>query len=235
MSSPRQDRTRLVALAAAGVLFAAYPITRPYADETTLAGARGIASSAWIASHTFAMIGFILLAAGLPTVLALASTAKGGSTMPGGRWAAGLAAWGAALVLPYYGAEAFGLHAIARQAVSAEDPQLLTLLDTVRYQPVAIVMFGAGLVLLAAAGVVLARNLWHSGSALRWSATVLGLGLVLFLPQFFAPAPLRMTHGVLLGLGCVLVAVLAWRRVGAPRPRGTARADVSPAATPVRG
>jgi hypothetical protein len=30
--------------------------------------------------------------------------------------------------------------------------------------------------------------------------------MVLFLPQFFAGAELRIAHGVLLGVGCVLLA-----------------------------
>jgi len=211
--SHRPESARLLALAAAGVLFAAYPLTRPYADETTLAGARAIASGSWIASHTFAMFGFILLAAALPVVQILTQS---DSTNRGGRKAAGLAGFGAALVLPYYGAEAFGLHAIAGRSLATDDATLLGLLDTVRYQPVAVTMFGVGLLLLAVAGVVLARTLWAAGTALRWGSLILGGGLVLFLPQFFAPAPLRMTHGVLLGLGCVLVAITAWRRLDSP-------------------
>ncbi|MET1007521.1 MAG: hypothetical protein ABWX96_18365, partial [Propionibacteriaceae bacterium] len=93
---------------------------------------------------------------------------------------------------------------------------LLTLLDTVRYQPIADTRFCAGNVLLAAAGVLQVKALRSSGTDLRCGGLALGAGLVLFLPQFFGPAPLRMAHGVLLGLGCVLVAVAAWRRLEAP-------------------
>ena len=50
----------LIAFLVAGVLFLLYPVTRPWHDETTAAGAReSMASSAWVAAHFFAMLGFI--------------------------------------------------------------------------------------------------------------------------------------------------------------------------------
>jgi hypothetical protein len=212
MTDTFHARPRLAALALAGVLFAAYPIVRPYSDETTMIGARAIASGAWIAAHTFAMLGFGLLALALPAATRLISAGRERLSSTG----ALLAAVGTGLVLPYYGAEAFGLHAIASQALASGDVSQMRLLDTVRYQPVAIASFGIGLVLLAAAGVTLAMSLWstpaaHARRALRLGAVLLAAGLVTFLPQFFAPAPLRMAHGVVLAIGCILVAAGAWR------------------------
>lgn len=61
-------RTRLsaIALGVAGVFFLLYPVLRPWHDETTVAGATAaMRSSAWIASHGFAMNGFNLVPVGL--------------------------------------------------------------------------------------------------------------------------------------------------------------------------
>ena len=40
---------------------------------------------------------------------------------------------------------------------------------------------------------------------------MVGLGLLLYLPQFFASPAVRIGHGLLLGLGCVAVAVVSAR------------------------
>jgi hypothetical protein len=209
MTHPRRSRAQLAALALAGLFFAAYPAVRPYADETTMAGARAMASGAWIAAHSFAVLGFVLLALALPVLSGL----RPDRAFSRGR-AVLLATLGTALVLPYYGAESFGLHAIARHVVATDDPALLALTDGVRYQPVAITSFGIGLVLLAVAGALVGVSLWRARAALRWGGLLLATGLVLFLPQFFAPGPLRVTHGVVLAVGCLLLAGAGWRRLG---------------------
>src|SRR5262245_7269945 len=109
-----RTRAGALALAVAGILFILYPATRPWHDETTVDGAiRSMSSSWWVASHLFAMLGFILVPLGL---LALRSVVQHGRAE---RLAAAavLTSWlGAGLTLPYYGAEDFGLHAIASRA-----------------------------------------------------------------------------------------------------------------------
>ncbi|PZS17460.1 MAG: hypothetical protein DLM60_13770 [Pseudonocardiales bacterium] len=63
---PSPTRLGALAFGAAGVLFLLYPAVRPWNDETTAAGAlRSMGSSAWVAAHLFAMIGFILVPLGL--------------------------------------------------------------------------------------------------------------------------------------------------------------------------
>jgi hypothetical protein len=48
------------------VLFLAYPALRPWHDEGTVAGATAsMSSTAWVAAHFFAMLGFILMPLGL--------------------------------------------------------------------------------------------------------------------------------------------------------------------------
>src|SRR5258708_34433121 len=102
-----RSRGGAVALAVAGILFLAYPAVRPWHDETTVAGAtRSMGSSAWVAAHFFAMIGFILLPLGLLAVQKIVAGTHG-ARLPS---AATVVTWiGVGLTLPYYGPEDFGL------------------------------------------------------------------------------------------------------------------------------
>jgi len=61
-TSATRIRAGAVALAAAGVLFLAYPALRPWHDEGTAAGAAAsMGSAAWVIAHFFAMLGFIVM------------------------------------------------------------------------------------------------------------------------------------------------------------------------------
>jgi hypothetical protein len=66
--------------------------------------------------------------------------------------------------------------------------------------------FAAGLLLLAAAGVRLLFLLRHRPALLRVGLAVTGLGLLTYLPQFFVPIEGRIIHGIVLGIGLVLLA-----------------------------
>src|SRR6201987_4456441 len=177
-------RVGAAALAAAGVLFAAYPALRPWHDEGTVAGATAwMSSTAWVAAHFFAMLAFILMPLGL---LALRAALAATRAEPLALTAAVLAWIGSGLVLPYYGAEDFGLHAIAGSAGSRAD--LLSLVHAVRFQPLAMTIFAAGLLLLAAAAIMTAVAVWRSGVLPRTSAILFATGIALFLPQFVSPA-----------------------------------------------
>ncbi|ANZ39435.1 hypothetical protein BBK82_28680 [Lentzea guizhouensis] len=181
-----------ITLAAAGVLFLLYPVARPWEDETTAAGAAAaMGSQAWVASHLFAMIGFVLVSIALLDV----------------HRPAAITFWvGAGLTLPYYGAENFGLHEIAAQ------PNLLELAEAVRYNPVAVTTFGVGLVTMGVAAVVVALN---RKTVPAW---LFAAGFALFLPQFFTPPAVRIAHGVLVLVGC---AWLAWELSRTREPAGT--------------
>jgi hypothetical protein len=222
-TSPTRIRAGAVALAAAGVLFLAYPALRPWHDEATIAGATAsMSSTAWVAAHFFAMLGFILMPLGL---LALRSALAPTRAEPLALTAAVLAWIGSGLVLPYYGAEDFGLHAIAGSAGARSD--LLSVADLVRYQPLAVTIFGAGLLLLAAAAIVAAIAVWRSNVLPRASAILFATGMALFLPQFFSPAAARIAHGILLAAGLVILAAALWASAGRPPAAVTSSADRS--------
>jgi hypothetical protein len=207
MSNPVAGiRAGAVALGVAGLLFVAYPAVRPWHDETTVAGAtQSMSSGAWVAAHFFAMVGFILLPLGLLALRAAAASTRAQSPA----LVATVVAWlGAGLVLPYYGAEDFGLHAIAGPHGQGAD--LLALVKAVRYQPVAITIFGTGLILLAVAGIVAAVAVWRSGVLPRAAGVLFGVAFALYLPQFFGNEAIRIGHGVLTLVGCLVLAVALW-------------------------
>lgn len=211
--TPTRNRLGAAALAVAGLMFLLYPAVRPWHDEETIDGAlASMGSSAWVSSHLFAMAGFVLVPFGL---LALRDAVR--ETRAERTAAAAIAVFwlGAGLTLPYYGAEDFALHAIAREAAGGATFDLLGLVDAVRDGTVAVTTFGIGLVLLGVGGVLAAVAVWRSGVPARWSGVPFGAGFALFLPQFFTPAAARIGHGVLLAAGCVLLAAVLWRAAGA--------------------
>jgi len=144
---------------------------------------------------------------------------------------AAVLAWiGSGLTLPYYGAEDFGLHAIA--GPDGHKTGLLNLVHAVRYQPLAMTIFGAGLLLIATAAIMAAIAVWRSHVLPRTSGILFAAGFALFLPQFFSPAAVRIAHGILLAVGSIILAAALWTSAGRSRAATTtpARAARPPAA-----
>jgi hypothetical protein len=183
-----------------------------------------MSSPAWVTAHFFAMLGFILMPLGLLTLRAALATSR---AEPLALTAAVLAWIGSGLVLPYYGAEDFGLHAIAASAGPRNG--LLSLVHAVRYQPLAVTIFATGLLLLAAAAILAAIAVWRSHVLPRTSSVLFAAGMALFLPQFFSPAAVRIAHGILLAAGSVILAAALWASAGRPRAAVTPLADRSAA------
>jgi hypothetical protein len=209
-TSATRIRAGAAALAAAGALFLAYPALRPWHDESTVAGATAsMSSNAWVAAHFFAMLGFILMPLGLLALRAAVATTR---AEPLALTAAVLAWIGSGLTLPYYGAEDFGLHAIT--GPDGHGASLLRLIHAVRYQPLAITIFAAGLVLIAAAAIMAAIAVWRSPVLPRASAIPFAAGFALFLPQFFSPPAIRIAHGALLAAGSIILAAALWTSAG---------------------
>jgi hypothetical protein len=225
-ASHHRFRAGAVALAAAGALFVLYPALRPYSDEKTLAGAQAFVSNAWVIAHVMGMLGFIGVGLGLLALyIRLADTPAARLSF----WAVVLGWIGAGLTLTYYGAEVYGLRVIGRQALSEHDADILTLADQVRGAP-GEVIFGIGMVLLAAAGTIAAVACWRLAGLQRWGALVVAVGLALYIPQFFTGPPVRIAHGALLAAGCLCLAAGLWpSRSGPARPTHTnsARTDVT--------
>jgi hypothetical protein len=208
IAEPVTRRTGAAAMALTGVSFLLYPVIRPWGDETTLAGARGMASTAWIAAHLFAIAGFILLALGLQALYGVLRPTRAGQLA--GR--ALVVTWlGAGLTLPYYGVEVFGAHVIAQRAVATHDAGVLDMVNEFRFNPAATVLFAAGLLLLAVGMILAAVAIWRSGRLPRWSGVPAAVGFALFIPQFFAGAEIRIAHGALIAAGCAWLAATLWR------------------------
>lgn len=211
------SRTRLgaIALAVAGVLFILYPAIRPYEDESTLEGATAaMSSAAWVAAHLFGIVGFVLLSLGLLSLYNALSPTRAEPLA----FAAMLTGWiGTGLAVPAQGAEDFGLHAAAVEAAKNRQVDLLSVVETVRQSLASALTGGTGMVLLAVSVVLAAVAVWRSGVLARASAIPLAVGIATYLPQLFAPPPVRIAHGVLVAIGSAWLAWELWR-TSRPQP-----------------
>jgi hypothetical protein len=206
----RASRIRLgaVCLALAGILFVLYPAIRPYSDETSLQGAQAFASSAWIVAHMLAMVAFTLVELGL---LGLYFALQESAAERPAFWALAISVLAIGLTLPFYGGEAFGLHAIGQEAVKEQNVALVSLAQVVRTGP-GLVMFAVGLVLLGAGAIVAAIAIWRSGVIAKWSGIPFALAFALYIPQFYGTPAIRVAHGVLVAVGCLWIAASMWGR-----------------------
>jgi hypothetical protein len=148
------------ALIAGGVLLALYPAVRPWGDMTVDGEGTAFASVAWPLAHLAAVAGFALVAVGL---LGLRDALSDGPGAGAARGALGTWWLGTALVLPYYGAEAFALHTLGTRG--DVDPALV---EAIRMGAVQVTVFGVGLAAFAVAGVLAAVAVLRSGVLLRW-------------------------------------------------------------------
>jgi hypothetical protein len=207
-TSTARVRLGATALGLAGILFVLYPAIRPFSDETSLQGAAAFASTEWLLAHILGMLGFTLVGLGL---LGLHITLRETRSE---RLAFGavVVGWlGIGLTLPYYGGEAFGLHAIGQEALKQHSAALVSLADVVRGGPQE-VMFGVGLLLIAVSAIMVAIAIWRSGVLPRWSGVPFALAFALYIPQFFGNQPIRVAHGLLVAIGCLWIAVSMWRK-----------------------
>jgi hypothetical protein len=209
MFQPKSEQSMISALSEAALLlaglgFIAYPALRPFSDEVSLAGAAAFGSEQWILAHMIAMISFTFLLAGL---LGLSYQLRQANH--------GIGAYGALLVsligvgfsLPFYGGEAYGLHAVGSAALAQSDAGLLELATAIR-SGAGLMMFVIGLLLLAAGSIWFAVDVWKADFPLKWAGIPLALGMSLYLPQFFGNQPLRIAHGMLVAIGCWWVALM---------------------------
>lgn len=193
------------ALALAAILFALFPLTRPWADQSgTVDGLiEATASQWWVPSHMFGAIGFLLLALG---ALAVREAARG---TPGDRpgWFAAVATLlGTGLLLPFYGGESFGLHVIGASAQAGVVQNAQELIDGIRFDTIAVTTFALGLIGVAAGGILLAVAAIRARLAVPGAAILAAVGVASYLPQFFGPPWVRIAHGILLAIGLLWLA-----------------------------
>jgi hypothetical protein len=196
------------ALAISGILFVIYPALRPFSDERSLLGAAAFGSGAWLASHMLAIVAFTLLPPGL---LGLQRSLLGTSAERLLFVAVVLSMIGTGFTLPFYGGEAYGLHALGQEALRQHSASPLGLVEVIRSGP-GLAMFLAGLLLLAASAIATATALWRSCRYPKASGVPFAVGMSLYIPQFFGAQPLRIAHGLLVAVGCVWIAACLWRR-----------------------
>ncbi|MCF4123046.1 hypothetical protein L1785_18890 [Antribacter sp. KLBMP9083] len=207
-ASPQVARWTAASLTLAGILFLLFPVLRPWPDETvaTMDLAAAFASDRWVLAHVLGILGLTLLG---PAFLGLRTLLGGtrGAAAATAATAAAVTAWaGASLSALYFGAEIFGIRTIAQAATREGDAGLLADVEVLRMQPMAATLFAIGLLLLAVAGVLVATALWRSGGPTRWAGLPLAAGLLLVLPQFWGGPSVRIAHGVLVAVGCLLAA-----------------------------
>ena len=208
MPEPGRVPLGAVALAIAGILFFLYPAIRPFSDETTLQGAAAFASTAWILAHMLAMVAFTLLVLGL---LGLYSALQHTSLERLGFLTLVVGIIGVGLTLPFYGGEAFGLHAIGQEALRQHSSSLVGLAADVRSGP-QLIMFLIGLLTIAIAAVMAAVAIWRSGRYRKWSGVPFAIAFALYIPQFFGTQPIRVVHGLLVTVGCLWIAAELWEK-----------------------
>lgn len=85
-------------------------------------------------------------------------------------------------------------------------------------------MFVVGLVALAVAGVLVTVDVRRRGGG--WAGLPLGAALLMFLPQFFGPPAVRIGHGLLVLVGCLLLARFVRRTGPVVREESTAPSPV---------
>lgn len=193
-------------LTVAALLFAAFPLLRPWGDKggTSAGLIDAMASPLWVIAHCAGAFGFIALTL---AAVGLRDLHRGAPGHRGATIGALLLTVGSGGTLLYYGAETFALHALA----SSPTDQTETLIASVREGTTQLILFGMGLLLIAAGAVLLAFAVRRGGVLPQWSAVPLAITAALYLPQFFATPGLRVAHGIVLAASAVWMAVAILR------------------------
>lgn len=203
-----------VSAVAAGVLMATFQLARPWGDvtEQPQAMAEAFADPRWVFAHLAGAAAFVMMAVLAQSVVTAGLRDQSiRRRSPIARIARCYGtAIGTALVLPYYGAETFALHEIGRAALAGADIDVVALSGSIRMNAVAVVLFGVGLVLVAAGMICLAIVAGRAEVPV-WGTWPIAVLAALALPQFALPPVGRMAYGVAFLVAAVLFAV-AWVR-----------------------
>jgi hypothetical protein len=200
-------RAGAAALACSGLLFALFPLLRPWADalDTATGLTEAFGSPWWVVAHLAGAVAFILLALGAIAVRDVHAATPGAAAA---RAALPLLWTGAGLTLLYFGAETFALHAIA---IAGNQSTIVEVSEAIRYNAVQVTAFGGGLLLMAAGAIVLAIAVRRGGVLSPISAALLAAMIALYLPQFFLPPLGRIVHGLVTAVAALWLATALWR------------------------
>jgi hypothetical protein len=215
------------ALTTSALLFAVFPLVRPFFRLDVFSPALAdvasgpLASPPWVASHLLLTAAFALLPLGLLAIAtALVETPAARQAQRGMI----LGVVGIGLVLPAVGVETYAMPVLGRLYLDGVTG-LAPALAWIYRGPMTLVML-VGLLLLALGAVDLARAVWRSDVLPRTGAVALAAGLALWLPLL--PRPVRIADGLLIGLGGVRLGWALWRKGRAGAATGnpiTAPAD----------
>ena len=221
----RQIRLGAIAFGISALLFAAFPLVRPFFPrpggnsitpaELTVASQTFIMPS-WVVSHFMAMAALVLLVFGMLTLHAYLTDSKGERRAFAGM-IFGLA--GIALILPTVGVETYAWPVLGRAYLDGK-AELATIVGGLYGGPNTLVMV-LGLLLLAIGAILLAIAIWSSGILPKWAGIALAVGLVFWFPLF--PQIIRIVDGLLIAIGGLW---LAWAI--ASKTRLPARQHVAP-------
>ena len=209
--NPTRVRLGALALGISALLFAAFPLVRPFfpldvfEPAATLRVASPATTSApWIVAHLIAMMAFVLLLGGM---LALYAFLANAGVEPRAVRALVLSLVGIALIMPMLGVETYALPPIGRLFLEGkiEIAPMVSLI----YRGPGILVFLLGLLLLAIGAILFAVAVKQSGVLPRWAGILFAIGLALWLPLF--PQLIRTVDGLLIGLGGVWLAWSMWR------------------------
>jgi len=204
-------RLGALALGLSALLFAAFPLVRPYfrldprSPDETLAGASPVITSVpWVLSHVIAMLAFVLLIYGL---LALYGRLEADYRGPSAIFGLVLSLAGIALIMPMLGVEIHILPIIGR--LYREGATNLAPAVALIYLGPATLMFLFALLLLAVGSICFAIAIWRSGVLPRGAGVLLAIGLALWFPPF--PPLIRILDGFVIGIGGIWLARGIWR------------------------
>ena len=201
------SRWGTVALGLSGLLFATFPLVRPFfndlaADPT--GAAQTITSPRWVVAHVMLIVAFVLLPFGLLTLFADSTSSRQRRLALVG---AVLGIAGSGLFLPVVGVEAFALPASANLYLHGQTGTLEAV-EAAR-RGLQATVFLPGLVFLGLGGVFTAVAVWRSDSLPRWAGIPFAIGLVFFMPLL--PQGIRLVDGLLTGVGGLWLAWALWR------------------------
>lgn len=213
MQTLSSTRIRLGALSLglSALLFAAFPLVRPFfpipdanSPASLTVATQALSSSAWVVSHFIAMIALVLLLFGMLTLYARLTNTRA-ERRAFLAMIFGLA--GIALILPSLGVETYALPVVGKTYLEGQT-DVISIVFLIYSGPDNLVLL-LGLLFVAIGAIVIANTIWRSGVLPKWAGVIFAVGLALWFPLF--PQIIRILDGLLIGIGGVWLAWSMWQ------------------------